>query len=141
MDCVFCRIVAGEMPAWIVDQDDHTVAFLDINPVNRGHLLVLPRRHCSSLADLPTALHAPLMAAVRRLAMAIGPALGAGGCNVFVNNGTVAGQVVDHLHFHVLPRFPGDGIVFEKRRRPSAGDDFSGVRDLIRDALDRPGDG
>jgi histidine triad (HIT) family protein len=109
MRCVFCRIAAREVPAEVVYEDDRVIAFLDINPLNPGHTLVVPKVHVERLSDLPAELCGPLLGAASRLARAAREALGAAGVNLVVNDGRAAGQAVPHLHLHLVPRFPGDG--------------------------------
>ena len=109
MNCVFCRIAAGELPAEIVYQDERVIAFLDINPLNPGHTLVIPKAHVERLSDLPAELTGPLLAAAVRVAKAAQEALGAAGVNLVLNDGRAAGQAIPHLHLHVVPRFSGDG--------------------------------
>ena len=107
-DCVFCRIVAGEVPAHVVLETDECVAFLDQRPVFKGHTLLVPRTHVETLPDLPAALRDPFLATAQRLATAMQEGLGAQGSFVAVNN-TVS-QSVPHLHLHVVPRTKGDGL-------------------------------
>ena len=106
--CLFCSIAAGETEASVVWQDDDFVAFLDIRPVFKGHVLLAPRQHVVTLPDLPAPLRDPFLAATQRLATAMVEALGAQGSFVAVNN-TVS-QSVPHLHCHVVPRTKGDGL-------------------------------
>ena len=108
--CLFCKIVRGEIPSARVLETDHAVAFLDINPVNRGHVLLVPKAHHATLADLPDDLAAETARLVPRLARAIRAATGADGLNLIVNNGRAAGQTVDHGHWHLIPRFVGDPV-------------------------------
>jgi histidine triad (HIT) family protein len=108
-ECIFCRIVRGEIPATRVYEDADTLAFMDIGPIVKGHVLVIPKTHYDPLtAAPPETLHA-LIAAVQRIAAAQLSALGADGVNVHQANGAAAGQVVPHIHFHVIPRFNNDG--------------------------------
>ena len=109
-DCLFCRIVAGEIPAARVFEDDEVVAFLDLHPVNYGHTLVIPRAHHATLADLPDALAVAVARHVPRLARAIVAATGAPGYNLVVNNGAAAGQTVHHVHWHLIPRHEADAV-------------------------------
>jgi histidine triad (HIT) family protein len=106
--CVFCRIVAGEIPASIVYADDDHVAFLDARPLFEGHTLLVPRAHVETLADLPAAAVGPYFAVVQRLSVAIPVAMEAAGTFVAMNN--VVSQSVPHLHCHVVPRNPKDGL-------------------------------
>ncbi|MDP3995219.1 MAG: HIT family protein [bacterium] len=108
-DCIFCKIVAGEIPSHKVYEDDEVLAFLDINPVNPGHTLVIPKEHYKDLLDTPPELASKLIQAVRDIAPAILKAVGADSFNLGLNNGATAGQVVFHTHLHIMPRFPNDG--------------------------------
>jgi histidine triad (HIT) family protein len=106
--CVFCAIAAGRAPAEIVYADAETMAFLDVAPLAPGHLLVIPRRHVTSLWDLPPELAGPLMGTTVRMAAAIAAAFHPGGVNLFHSTGADAGQSVFHVHLHVVPRWRGD---------------------------------
>ena len=108
--CIFCRIVAREVPATIVYEDDRVVAFLDIHPVNFGHLLVVPKDHHPTLMDLPEDCATAVARVVPRLSRAIRAATDAPGLHLVVNNGAAAGQTVDHVHWHLIPRFVGDAV-------------------------------
>ena len=108
-DCLFCKIIAKEIPAAFVYADDRVVAFLDVQPVNPGHTLFITRRHCPDLfAATSDDLH-HLVDVISRVAPAILKTVGATDFNLIENNGAVAGQAVAHLHFHVIPRHAGDG--------------------------------
>ena len=109
-DCLFCRIVAGEIPATKVREDDVLVVFLDIHPVNFGHLLIVPKSHHPSLALMPDDLAMAVARWVPRLTRAVLAATKAQGLNLVVNNGEVAGQTIDHVHWHLIPRFKGDAV-------------------------------
>jgi len=109
-DCLFCRIVAGEIPASIAYSDADFVAFLDIRPVSPGHLLLVPRVHAERLTDLPEAILARELPLAARLARAALQATGATDFNLFNTNGADSGQEVFHHHLHVIPRRPGDGL-------------------------------
>ena len=108
MDCVFCSIVAGDVPADVVLDEPEFLGFLDRRPVFKGHLLLVPRTHLETLLDLPAELHAGFVEAAQRLAGAVVAGLGATGTFVAVNN--VVSQSVPHLHAHVVPRTKGDGL-------------------------------
>jgi histidine triad (HIT) family protein len=107
-DCVFCGIIDGSTPAERVIEDDDFVAFLDARPVQKGHVLLVPRRHVVTLPDLPAELRDGFLAQAQRLATAVVAGLGAQGSFVAVNN--VVSQSVPHLHLHVVPRTKGDGL-------------------------------
>jgi len=109
-DCIFCKILAGELPATIVDEDERTVAFMDINPATRGHALVIPRAHSSDLLSVdPEDLSAVALASAR-LAARIRERLSADGVNLVNSCGAVAWQTVFHFHVHVIPRYSGDPL-------------------------------
>jgi histidine triad (HIT) family protein len=107
-DCIFCSIAAGTIPAQMVFTDEITAAFLDARPVFKGHVLVVPREHVETLADLPVRLIEPFFSTVRLISAAVPVALGAQGTFVAANN--VVSQSVPHLHVHVVPRRRGDGL-------------------------------
>ena len=134
-DCVFCRIVAGEVPAHWVYEDPVTVAFLDARPVFKGHVLVVPRQHYETLGDLPPAGVGPLFEPVRQLSVAVPAALGAQGTFVALNN--VVSQSVPHLHVHVVPRTRGDGLrgFFWPRQKYAGDAEAATYARRIRDAL------
>lgn len=109
--CIFCDIVRGAAPASMVYQDEQVVAFLDIRPVNPGHVLVIPRVHAACLAELEADLGGHMFQVAMRLGQALRQAsLRCEGVNLFLADGAVAGQEVLHVHLHVLPRFQGDGF-------------------------------
>lgn len=109
MPCIFCRIADGDAPGRIVHEDETTAAFLDANPLARGHTLVVPRDHHERLNDLPPDLAADVFATLHRLVGPVEEAVGADATTVGLNNGGAAGQEVPHVHAHVVPRFRGDG--------------------------------
>jgi len=106
--CTFCSILAGELPAHVVLDDDVALAFLDVRPLFPGHVLVVPRDHVETLPDLPADLVGPYFERVQRLSVAVRDATGAQGSFVATNN--VVSQSVPHLHAHVVPRTKGDGL-------------------------------
>jgi len=108
--CLFCQIVRGEIPCHKVYEDEKTLAFLDIAPVNPGHTLVIPKEHFASLEDIPSEELSFVIQAVKKVGAALKQALGVEGYNVQVNNGAIAGQVINHLHFHLIPRLLNDGL-------------------------------
>ncbi len=109
-DCVFCRMVAGEIPVAKVYEDDDVLAFLDVGPVSDGHTLVIPKEHVSKLHDCPAELLAQVGSRIASIAGAVASAMDADGYNLLCNNGRAAGQIVEHLHFHIIPRREGDGL-------------------------------
>ena len=115
-DCVFCKIVRGEIPCDKVYEDDLVLAFLDIAPLTLGHTLIIPKEHHTSITTLPTACAGHLMEVAPRLGGALMRAADAGGFNLILANGSVAGQVVPHVHLHVVPRQVDDGVVLPVSR-------------------------
>lgn len=108
-DCIFCKIVAGEIPSHKIYEDEQVLAFLDIHPINAGHTLVIPKAHHQDLLDTPSELLARLMRTIVKIAPAIIKAVSASAFNLGVNNGRAAGQIIFHTHFHIMPRFDSDG--------------------------------
>ena len=115
-NCLFCRIVQGEIPAFKVYENDAVIAFLDIQPVNAGHTLVVPKAHYENCAHTPDDAMAAVMSAAKEVAVAALRATGATAYNIGINCGAVAGQVIMHTHVHVMPRFEGDGLVHWPKR-------------------------
>ena len=109
-DCIFCKIVAGELPATIVDEDERTVAFMDISPATRGHALVVPRRHWRNLLEIDREDLAATVFAAQRLASRVVERLDADGVNLLNSCGSAAWQTVFHFHLHVIPRYQGDPL-------------------------------
>ena len=122
--CVFCEIVEGRAKASVVYADERVVAFMDLRPVNTGHLLVIPRTHAGSLADLDPDDGARMFRVAQRLAAAVrASGIRSEGVNLFLADGEAAGQDVFHVHVHVLPRYPGDGFTLQiTRAEPSRAD-------------------
>lgn len=109
-DCIFCKIIRGEIPCAKVYETHTVLAFLDIAPVNKGHALVIPKAHHEDIWHVPGWLAQDLHRAVQIVGQALKDGLGARGVNVGMNNGTAAGQLVFHAHWHLIPRFEGDGL-------------------------------
>jgi histidine triad (HIT) family protein len=138
-DCVFCGIVAGEIPSRTVYENDHAVAFLDANPLAPGHTVVIPREHHRTLQDLPDDAGNAVFGAIRRVTSAVEGAVDADATTVGFNNGEAAGQEVPHVHGHVIPRFEGDGggpIHAVVGERPDLSDDrLDGIAEELGDRL------
>ena len=115
-NCIFCAIAAGEIPSFKVYEDDVVLAYLDINPFSKGHVLVIPKEHTEGLLDTPDATLAAVVSRVKKVAAHITAKLGCDGFNVLQNNGEAAGQTVKHIHFHISPRWNGDPLVFENQK-------------------------
>ena len=111
-DCVFCKIVQGEIPSAKVYEDDDAMAFLDIHPVKKGHTLVIPKKHFETIMVIPDELLKKVIAIVKKLTPAVIKAVNADGAVVTQTNNEAAGQSVPHLHFHIIPRYRNDGLKF-----------------------------
>lgn len=110
-NCIFCKILAGELESSIVAEDEHALAFMDISQINAGHVLIVPRRHAVELGDLSEEEAANVFRLVHRIAAALpNSGLRCDGYNLFQSNGTAAGQDVFHAHFHLIPRFRDDAL-------------------------------
>lgn len=133
-DCLFCKIVRKEILAEIVHENGKTIAFLDIKPVNPGHVLVVPKEHHPDFASTPVDQLGAAAAVAQKVAKAAMKALGAPGFNIGVNNGRAAGQLVDHMHLHVIPRFDGDGYHLWHGKAYEDGE-MKGVAEKLRAAL------
>ncbi len=116
-NCIFCKIARKELPSVVVYEDDTMLAFLDINPVNIGHTLIIPKKHFENLYDTPEDLMAEMMKVIKSLGTAIKEAVHADGINIEMNNEKPAGQVILHTHMHIVPRHEGDGFTQWKGKR------------------------
>jgi histidine triad (HIT) family protein len=137
VECLFCRIISGETSAFVVWETAETVAFLDIRPVFKGHVLVVPRVHIDTLVELPDELVLPLFTTVRTVAAAMVTSLGAQGTFVAMNN--VVSQSVPHVHVHVVPRTKGDGLrgFFWPRTRYTDDAEATEYADRLREGISR----
>jgi histidine triad (HIT) family protein len=135
-DCLFCGIVTGDVTGETVLETEHVVGFLDVRPVFKGHVLLVPREHVVTLPDLPAALRDPFLEAGQRLATAMVAGLGAQGSFVAMNN--IVSQSVAHLHLHVVPRTKGDGLrgFFWPRTTYASDAERAEYGDRLRTALD-----
>ena len=112
MDCIFCKIVQGDIPATKVYEDDDFFGFLDIAPINKGHVLIIPKEHYETYLEMPEELSSKFGEVLHKVTKAVYDAVEPEGYNIFTNNYKIAGQEVPHLHFHILPRFKDDGFSF-----------------------------
>ncbi len=109
-NCLFCKIITGDVPCARIYEDEHILAFLDINPIARGHALVMPKGHYPTLLELPFGVGEPLLRALRLVAAAVREESNAEGFNCVQNNFAPAGQMIFHSHWHIIPRFENDGL-------------------------------
>jgi histidine triad (HIT) family protein len=108
-ECLFCKIASGEIPSDNVHEDSHFLAFLDINPRNPGHTLVIPKKHYETIMEMPDSELGDLMVMVKKVALAVKESMKADGVSVGQSNGRASGQVIPHVHFHVIPRYLSEG--------------------------------
>lgn len=111
MDCIFCKIIAKEIPASILYEDENFLAFLDIEPNTHGHTLVIPKKHAVNFTVLGQAELSSLMQAVHKIAPQLVNILEADGYNLALNNGAAAGQLIEHVHWHIIPRWTNDNLI------------------------------
>ena len=109
MNCIFCKIIAGEIPATKIYEDNDTLAFLDIVPVNPGHTLIIPKKHFENIFETPDDITLKMMQTIKKVAHGIKDGLGIENMNIAMNNGIHSGQTVFHAHIHLMPRHQGDG--------------------------------
>ena len=133
-NCLFCKIVTREIPAEIVYENGRTLAFLDIKPVNPGHVLVIPKEHYADFVSTPPAVLGEIIAVAQKLAPVALAATGSPAFNIGVNNGRAAGQVVSHMHLHVMPRYEDDGYKMWGGRDYAPGE-LTKVAEKIRSQL------
>lgn len=129
-DCLFCKIAAGATPSEKIYEDEDTFAFLDIHPINRGHTLVIPKVHYANIYEAPDEIFVKVMRTVRFLAPKVKQAVGADGINIGINNDKAAGQLVFHLHAHIIPRFDDDGHA-HWHGNPYQDGEITTIRDII----------
>ena len=109
-ECLFCKIVKGELPSSKIYEDEDTLAFLDLFPVNKGHSLVISKEHYENIFDVPTESLAKISSVMKNVADAVKKGVNADGISIAQSNGKDAGQVIPHIHFHIMPRFKDDGL-------------------------------
>jgi histidine triad (HIT) family protein len=135
-DCIFCKIVEGEIPCKLIYEDESTMAMLDINPGAPGHTLVLPKKHYDTIFDMPQEEICGMFRTVALVSKAINGAIKPDGVNVFQNNRLAAGQIVNHVHVHIFPRFRGDGIDFKWRRVVLDSEDLDRIAEKIKEKIE-----
>jgi histidine triad (HIT) family protein len=134
-DCIFCRIVAGDIPCFKLFEDEDTLAFMDINPVHDGHCLVIPKAHYPTIFEIAPAAFAAVARAAIKLARAVNQAVTPDGLNLVQSNGKGAAQSVSHLHIHILPRRLGDGLLVNWELKPGDMAHIAAVAERIRGFL------
>lgn len=132
--CVFCKIVAGTIPCFRLHEDDGTIAFMDINPANEGHVLAVAKGHWPTVHDIPADILGRVAMTAQRVAQAVEAALKPAGINLLQANGPGAAQSVPHLHIHILPRRPDDGLAINWHPQPG---DMARIKDAYQRILAR----
>lgn len=133
--CIFCKIVAGQLPCFKLLEDETTIAFMDINPVNRGHALAVAKGHWPTIDVIPPQVLAAVATMAQRVAKAAMTTLEPSGVNLLQSNGVGAGQSVPHLHVHILPRFPGDEVRLNWTYKPGDRAEIEAICNKLKAAL------
>ena len=131
-DCIFCKIVSGDIPSHKIDEDDHTIAFMDINPWTRGHSLVIPKEHSRNVYDIAEEDLAATAATAKRIALRARDRLKCEGVNVLQSNEPAAMQTVFHYHVHVIPRYSDDGLRMPAHPQPAEHEELAGLAEELR---------
>src|SRR3954469_15366826 len=126
-DCIFCKVLAGEIPSERIYEDDHAVAVMDINPWTRGHAVVIPRKHAADLFEIDDDELEHVVVAAKRVATKMRDTLGCDGINLLQSNGRAAWQTIFHLHFHVIPRYDDDPLELPTRPQPAKPEELAEV--------------
>lgn len=134
-NCIFCSILRGDIPSAEVYADENVVAFLDIGPVNKGHVLVVPRAHYATIFDIPADATVHITKAIQAVGKAIMQSTGAEGLNVLQNNYAAAGQMVFHVHWHIIPRFADDGLELWPQGQYDTPEDMKALAQKIKETL------
>lgn len=130
-DCIFCKIIKGEIPSTDVYEDEIVKVFLNINPASRGHLLVIPKEHFENVLDCPDEILSHIIKISKKIAKLAKDKLGADAINIANNSGKEAGQEVFHLHFHVVPRYKDDGMKLDFVGKKELKDDLGEIKRII----------
>ena len=135
-NCIFCKIINGDIPSHKVYEDDHVLAFLDIGPIAKGHTLVIPKHHAETIADLPESEAAACGAVIPKIAAAVQKVTQCTAYNVLQNNGKLAGQAVFHVHFHIIPRYDSEtGLRYQWAPGELDASDATSLKQAITDAI------
>jgi len=135
MKCIFCDIAEKKAKAEILFEDENVISFLDINPFNIGHSLVIPKTHYENFLEVPNEIHAEMFSVVKRLAHSLVHGLQADGYNILSNNGRAAGQSVFHCHFHIIPRFTTDEYKFKMDLKKYQNGEMNSIAKKIKSAI------
>jgi len=136
MECIFCKIIDGEIPAVKVLDEELVLAFMDINPSSPGHMLVVPKKHAENIFEIPEGDLAGVTAAVKRCATAVKDALKAEGVTVLQLNGRASDQIVPHLHIHIIPRWENDGLSISSwEMKPGDMEEIKGIARKVKEHI------
>ena len=133
-NCIFCRIIQGEIPSKTVFENEHFIVMLDIGPASRGHVLILPKEHYDNLFELPEELAAEVLPLAKKIAAGVRKAFQPAGVKLVQNNGAMAGQSVNHFHLHIIPCYNGSEVGEWKPGNPS-GEELDAISTAIKEAL------
>ncbi|HPI36298.1 MAG TPA: HIT family protein [Ignavibacteriaceae bacterium] len=136
MNCIFCRIIEKQSKAEILYEDEKVISFLDVNPLNYGHALVVPKIHCETFLDIPEEYIPGMFMAVQKVTAGIVKAIDIEGYNILSNNGRRAGQSVFHCHFHIIPRYNNDGHKFRMNFKKYSNNGMKEIAEKIKDCID-----
>ncbi len=131
-ECIFCKIVRNEVPSFKIYEDENTIAFLDINPASLGHVLVVPKKHVENVFDAEEETIKNVFAVAKKIACVISERLKPQGINILQNNGRQAGQIVQHFHVHIIPRYENDQIVFAFPRKQMSEQEFKELAEKLK---------
>jgi len=131
-DCIFCKIVNGKIPATKVYENSNVISFLDIMPANKGHCLVVPKKHYETLIDISDDDLRNLIIAAKKITKALSLSIGNGSYNIIMNNGKEAGQLVDHAHIHIIPRFKGDRLRIKWSHKKYIDEEMKNIQEKIK---------
>ena len=134
-DCIFCKIIKREIPCNKIYDDKDIFAFLDNNPVNKGHTLIIPKKHFENIYETPDKIISKMILGAKKLSIIIKKTMKSDGINVYMNNGRAAGQQVEHAHIHVIPRLEKDGFTYWKNKKKYSDEEMSEIKNKITQAL------
>jgi len=139
MECIFCKIIDGEIPAVKVLDEELVIAFMDINPSSKGHMLVVPKRHAENIFEIPESDLAATVKAVKRCAKAVKEALNAEGITILQLNGKASDQIIPHFHIHIIPRWENDGLPISNwEMKPGDMEEINNIARKVKENITPP---
>ena len=130
-NCIFCKIINGDIPSRRLYEDDNFIVMMDIQPASKGHSLVLPKEHYANLFEMPEELAGEAIKVAQKMVKKMAPALHADGFNLLQNNGEAAGQTVSHFHIHLIPRYKGEAEILNFTPQDMTGEELDAIKDMI----------